>query len=512
MTSGLLRRARGDDGVSLVLALVFIVIVGLFATVALTKSQNTLSNGQQLELRGDAAYTADGAVDQALSALREDVEGTEPSKCAQTDDPTETGSYALNGTTSTWTCTLLGGRAKKSTDVTTADYAIIVTSAATAAFQTQSGSGDIIVNGSVYLNGPQTNSLLKTNVQVKEGDLVSPVSANCETQLAALTNITVTSGFIKACTEGSVTTAQPTVALPSAPSAIAAVTAPPLQTTLPGKPKPCKVFYPGQYTTAPNFKNLVNANQTVDAVYFVSGLYYFNGIGTWTLDASGLTVIGGERVVTEDTVALTGNDCDGMTDDTAMALYAPLLGANLTKTANPMIYFDYGVTWVLGNKSTLEPKNVTMTLFTPPVLAGSSSPFSLVAFKDDTNGYKKISTTGGGTPVALSGFSNNTKAHLNAKIMTPSAKLDMFSTNDTEAVARAGVVAYELLLQVSSGGSGSGLSIKAPYNKKNPPPPFRTVKVEAVDATGVTSTKVVAVVTISNFPPYSVTTESWRTD
>jgi Tfp pilus assembly protein PilX len=504
------RRPRGDEGVSLVLALVFIVLVGLFATVALTKSQNTLASGQQLSLRGDAQYTADGAVDQALTALREDMLDADPSRCAQFTAPTSNGSYTLNGTTATWTCTLLGGRAKKATDVTTSDYAIVLTSPNLDALETQSGSDPLVVGGSIYLNGRQTNTPLKKEVNVQDGDVVSPVDSDCEADLNALTDITVTAGYIKACTEDLVASAQPSVDLPAAPGPTSVVL--PMQTTLPGKAKPCKVYYPGLYTAAPTFDDLLNVNAKVDATYFVSGLYYFRNIGTWQLSTNGQTVIGGQRSVSEDTVALTSNDCGGMTDAKAMSLYAPLTGPHLVKTALPDIYFAYGVTWVLGQNSSVSPSNITLTLFTPPALGSSTQPFSLVSFGSSTNNYQKHTQSGPGTPTAVSGFSNNTKAHFNAKIMTPGSRLDLFTTNDTEAVARSGIVAYELLLKASSGGTGTGPSITAPYNKKNPPPPFRTVKIVTTDSTGATSTSVTSVATISNFPPYSVVTESWRSN
>lgn len=498
-----LRRPQGDEGVSLVLALVFIVLVGLFATVALAKSQNTLSSGLQLRERGQLQYALDGAIDRGLQVLRSDMEDVDPDQCAQPAAPTASGTLALNGSTTTWTCTLLAGRAKNSSDSSATDYAIVVTSPNANALETQSGSDDLIVEGSLYVNGKVSNSSLNKVVSLTEGDYVSPASrSGCDADLAALTKVTIAAGYLKTCTDQTVQDAQPVVDLPPAPTA-PSVSIGELSSawaevkTGSGKnQKTCRVFYPGLYTSPPELSTYN---------YFVSGLYYFNGIGTWGFDDSALRLTGGQRSVADDTPALTG-DCSDMVMNDVTAMGQPQIAAIRAVIAGST--FTHGVTWVLGAGSSLDLNKGTVSLFTPPAGA-SSQPLSLVAFPSAVDGYTPIG--GASPPLVVHGFSNNTNAHFNAKIFAPSARLELFSTNDTEAVARSGVVAYELKLQASNGGSGNGLAISGPPGKKNPPPPFRTVKIVATDTGGATSATNTTVATISNFNLYAVKVKSWRT-
>jgi hypothetical protein len=496
------RRQADDQGVSLVLALLFITLVGLFATVALTKAQNTTLSGVHLRERGQLQYTLDAAVERALQVTRTDMADTDPSQCAQPASPTATGSVSLNGVTSDWTCTLLAGRAKKSSDDTTTDYAVVVTSPSAGALTTQSGaSSDVMIGGSAYVNGAVSNSDLNKQIGLTTGDYVSPFRAgwDCDAALTALTDVSVATGFLKTCTEQSLADALPTVALPTAPvfdvsalfpNGVDVVTKAPKKTDT-----TCRVFYPGKYTTAPGLLNGAN--------YFVSGVYYFSGIGTWTFDGNNLSVTGGQRAVAADSATLN-DDCKNMDDATALGQSAV---ATVLASIQPAT-FTNGVTWVLGGSSRISMPKGRVTLFTPPV-GGSSQPVNLVALGSAASGYAAIGA-GPGTPIALNGMSNSTEARFNAKVYAPSASIDIFSTNKTEAVARGGVVAYELALQASVSG-GDGLAISAAGGVANPPPPFRTIKIVSVDSSGGSSGTNTAVATISNFAPYSVKTKSWRT-
>ena len=521
------RRPSGDHGVSLVLALVFVVLVGLFATVALNKSGSTLVAGQQLRDRGLVQYTIDGGVERGLQVLSDDMQNADPSTCAQPADPTTSGSLTLNSGSSSasWACTLLAGRAKKSSDVASTDYGLVVTSPNPGALTTQSGaSDDVAIGGSVYANGVVSNSDLKKKISLTVGDFVSPISrAGCEVAIDALTDLTVATGYLKTCTEQTVEQAQPTVNLPAAPaldmsllfgSGVAVTTGGGGPGGGPGRgpgggpggggggggggsTKTCQVFYPGKYTSPPDLLNGAN--------YFVSGLYYFAAIGTWTFTGNNLTVSGGARTVGTDSARLE-DDCSDMNMTDATALSQPAIASILATIQSST--FSGGTTWVLGGSTRLDMRQGSISLFTPP-MGSSSKPVNVVALPAASGGYAAFGTSTG-TSTAINGMSNDTQARFNAKIYTPTARVDVFSTQKTEAVARAGIVAREIDLQASVAGGG-GLAISARSGAGTPPPPYRTVKVVSSDTAFGTIATNTAVATISNYFPYTVTTKSWRT-
>ena len=489
------RIPTGDDGVSLILALVFILIVGLFTIVALSKSEATLIAGEAVQSRSQTQYEIDGGIDRSAQVLRSEMSSADPGTCAQTSTPTANGTLTLNSTTTTWNCTLLAGRAKRSSDSTNTDYAIVITKPVAGALTTSNGSTALNIGGSVYMNSPLVAGNVKTDLALA-GDLVGPSPASCST-FDSFTAITVASGYLKTCTEQSLISAEPTVALPAAPTFNVSTSYGNGIPLIVSPGHTCQVFFPGLYTTAPNLSNEAN--------YFVSGTYYFNNLGTWQpwSSNSGVRhVSGGKRSVSTDTPALS-DDCATVTDAVALAL----LTVAADRTAVTAATFTSGVTIVLGGNSVLSVPKGTITLYSPPI-GGSSVPMSLVAFDTATNGYAATSSTLASTIDVLTGTTNNTGLLVNGKIFAPSAGINIFSTNDTYAVAQAGLVAAQLTLQASTSGAGS-VAISTPGALTTPPPPFRTVRIVS-SAAGANATNT-AVVTISNFAPYTVLTKSWRT-
>lgn len=487
------RSIHGDEGVSLVLALVFILIVGLFSTVALTKSQATLTSGQAVRDRGQLQYDLDGGVDRAIQVMQSDMANPDPAACAQSSASTGSGTLTLNATTTSWSCTLLAGRAKKSTDSTNSDYAIIVTSPNSGALTTQSGSGTFDVGGSIYLNGAVQNSDINTHVNVT-GDIVSPSSdPSCSANLALMTNVAVTATtFLKTCTEQSESMAEPMVSLIPAPTVDISTS---YSAGLPAAGG-CRVYFPGLYKdNAPSFSNGDN--------YMVSGLYYFNSVAV-SLNSNSLTLIGGARSASTDSPALTGS-CAGMTDTVALNLLPAAVHTALTGSGYT---FPSGVTWVLGGSAAVTVPKATVTLFSPP-RGSSSQPMSIVAYKTATNGYTAIAS---GVPTVFSGGTNNTKFLANGKIFASSARIDLTATGSS-AVQQAlgGMVGYQIALKASTPAFGT-FNVSVPGGVGTPPPPFRTVKVVST-ASGNTAQNT-AVLTISNFPlntVYTVKIKSWRT-
>lgn len=489
------RFQTGEDGVSLILALVFILIVGLFATVALSKSEATLIAGELVASRSQTQYEIDGGIERSAQVMHSEMSSPDPGTCAQASAPTASGTLTLNSNSTTWSCTLLAGRAKRSSDSTNTDYAIVITKPTAGALQTSNGSSSLNIGGSVYMNSPLVAGNVKTDLTLM-GDLVGPTSAGCST-FGSFAPVTVASGYLKTCTEQSLSSVLPTVGLPAAPTFNVstnyrngiALTVSPGHT--------CQVFFPGLYTAAPNLTNGAN--------YFVSGTYYFNNLGTWqpwTGNSGVRHLSGGKRATSTDTIALS-DDCSTVTDALAMALVS--VAPDRTSIATST--YAHGVTLVLGGNSVLSVPKGTITLYSPPQ-GGSSLPMSLVAFDTATNGYAATSSTLTSTFDVVTGTSNNTELLVNGKMFAPSAGINIFSTNNTYAVAQAGLVAAELTLQASTSGAGS-LAISTPGGLGTPAPPFRTVRIVS-SAAGASSTNT-AIVTISNFSPYTVLTKSWRT-
>lgn len=487
-------QSRNDDGVALVLVLVFISLVGLFATVALNKAGSTADSVTQLQGRTALQYTLDGGVDKSLQTLTGELATGSTPSCSAPGTTTTLSVFSLNGASATPTCSTLAGHAYTSSDTSSTNFALIVTSPNPGALTSSNAvTHSLDLNGSVYLNGKVANGDLGKPLQVTAGDLVSPISrSNCASDLIALTQITLTgTGQLRQCTEQSLNQALPTVILPTAPTYnVSTALGGGLLVNLAGG-KTCQVFYPGLYTSAP----VLSA-----ANYFVSGIYSFSNVGVWQI-AGGSTVIGGQRGASLDNPVPTGN-CTTMTDATALA--QPGVASALASIAP--YRFTYGTTWVFGGTSSLDFRNGTVTLFSPPP-NGSSQPINLVGATSTMTGYP--SKTQGS--VVVTGGTNNTSMQLNAKLFAPTTAVSIFSTNNTTAAVLGGVVAYTVDLQASASGN-DGVVISVPGGSINPPPPFRTVRIVTTDTSLASSATNTAVATISNYSPYTVHIKSWQTN
>ncbi|MDQ1689524.1 MAG: hypothetical protein QOK42_2499 [Frankiaceae bacterium] len=497
MRRHMLSRLRDEDaGVSLVIALLFIVVVGIFADAALTKAADVAGSGAQIKTRTQLQYALDGGVERGFQDLVDDITTGAPAKCISAGAGASSGTFSLNGQSVSYTCNTLAGRAANSGDGATTNYAMVVTSPNASSVNTSNGVGTSVgFDGSMYVAGKLTNSDVAKPIDLTGGDFVSPVSrANCATDLSALTQVTIDTGQLKVCTEQTVAQAQGTAIVPNAPTAVLS------STLLSGVDivtagKHCHVFYPGKY---------LNAAPVISATnYFVSGLYYFENIGTWQIDGDD-QITAGARTVSTD-VPVPSNDCASMTDAAAMSSTnaAFLL---LKSSIQPYVYTN-GATWVFGGNSTLDFKKGTVTLFTPPA-NGNPVPLNLVGAYAGMggSGYTNLATGAG----LITGGSNNSTLELNAKLFAPTASIAVFSTNNTVAAVRGGIVAYTVDLKASASGSG-GILVSALGTVTDPPPPFRTVKIVTTDSSGANPATNTAVATISNFSPYTVKVYSWRT-
>lgn len=496
-----LHRVRGDDGASLILALVFMMVVGLFASFALHKSRSTSMLGQEVRGRGQLQYALDGGMEHALHTLRDEVASGSPGSCTDPSDAPGTGTLSLNDEQSTWSCTTLAGRTGSSSNADARNYALLLTDSAAGALSSQSGVSQVLaVAGSVYLNGKVTNADIGKPIDITAGDLVTPERAGCLDDLDALTNVRLTgTGQGRYCTEQSLALAMPTVALPSPAPATSLTTF--LGAGYAHSPagKTCHIFYPGLYTSPPTISN--NSHN-----YFVSGYYYFRDIGPWLLNEQNVQIVAGSRSASSDDTPVPPTHCSalGIDDDTALELLDSAVPGMLPSISPWLL--PHGATWVFGGNSTLDVRKGAVTMFSPPS-GGSTSPVNLVGASPWTGSAYVHQPSGTRT---LTGGGNNASMQLNGKVFAPSSDVEIFSTNNTVAAVRGGVVALRALLKASAAGS-EALAISAPGSIGNPPPPYRTVAIDATDGSGATAARQRAVATISNFPPHTVDVLSWRT-
>ena len=486
-------RLRSDEGVSLVLVLVFMTIVGFFCAVALAKSSAVSKSGVQLRTRANYQYALDGGVDRAFQALTTELASGAPTSCTTVASGASfPATFSLNAQTVDYSCSTLAGRTTNSSDSSISNYALVVTSPNLHSLTSQAGVDPLLVGGSVFLNGKVTNSDLNKVVQITTGDLTSPAGGTCDTDLAAVTQIQFAgTGQLRACTEQTLASTLPSISVATAPTYdIPTTLRSGLQVNLSGG-QHCQVFYPGRYTAPPTLSSGDN--------YFVSGTYYFLNTGQWQI-AGGSNVLGGQPLAGTDTPASTGA-CATMTDAVATAQGGV---SSALPSINPY-RLSSGNTWVFGGSSSLDFKKGSAVLFTPPASAGAV-PVNIVGASSTAGGYTPISV---GAAV-LTGGTNNTSMTLNSNLYAPTGGVEIFSTNNTLASARAGVVAYTLTLKASNSGSG-GLVISSSGALPNPPPPFRTVSVITRDHAATLAGTNFAVATISNFAPYTVRILSWRT-
>lgn len=530
---------NNDDGVSLVLALIFIVVVALFATVALDKAASTSQSGQQLRDRGKLQYALDGAIDRALQVLKKDIAGQAPgspatlcaSPAAAADITQEAGGLVLNDHTVRYSCQTLAGKTAPDDPALDTNFAIVLTSTASNALDTSSGlaagqgatcaspGSPLKVTGPIYLRGFENNTGAAKRLLVCGGDYVrykssSPACTSAE--LTALTNVVVDTGSLKGCTEQTVDQAVAAYTLPTAPTQASNGFYLDVPAGIGSNPPVCRVFYPGLYPAAPAVRS-----NTADANYFVSGLYYFQFNGQWAI-GSNTTVIAGTKQEPTD-VGVSAADgastaCAGVTDAIAMAGLSSVLPVGLTQAGVTNYYFNTGgAQFVFGFKATLSNAGyLTMYNPVPPssttpalnfvAVRGATDPGQASGAGDIARGYQKWQEPN--DPV-LSNQSASSAMIINGKVMAPSAPVQLSASNPTDGVVRGGLIAKTLDLGASV--TGGGLALSTPSYTSNPaPPPYRTVRIVASEPGGSADTNV-AVATISNYSPFTVTVKSWRT-
>lgn len=520
------RLRHEDEGVALVMALVFLFVVSIFITVALEKSQSTSVSGATLRARGDLQYALDGGVERAMQLLQEDMADTvDPDLCpnpaSTTQDLTAVKDgfgLTLNGQTVTFTCQGLAGVAAKDSDSDYTNFALVITGTSPDSLTTQSGvAHDLVVGGSVYLAGDVSNAGLGKPVRVEDGDVVQHDGTCHPDDLDAVTNLVVEADQYKTCTTQTAVQAQPTVTLPTNNFGSEDRQSTYVDYPLPvgngngggngngngnGGPQTaeCRVFFPGRYAGPPD---LLTGNGTIN--WFLGGFYYFDfptSDSMWEISNQQAVVVGTPRSGVDEGVTVSSS-CPAITEinDDIAGLATPL---GLGTVVNESLAAKGG-TFLLGGPSRIVVRG-SLRMASPDAWSTGEPPINLMAARSSDTGY---TTWSGGSTLLIDNDTATSSMVFNAKVLAPGSDARIFASLPNVATIRGGAVLRKLHLGASA--AAQDLAIQASGTTPGVPDPYRTVRIIARDTSGTTGVQT-AVVNVSNIGPYKVTPISWRSE
>jgi hypothetical protein len=241
----------------------------------------------------------------------------------------------------------------------------------------------------------------------------------------------------------------------------------------------CNVLYPGTYTSAAP-PVLTSSN------YMVSGLYYFNNVGTIDLGTNSL--FGGQPSALngEQQLLTTSSPC-----------------SNDIKANDPGN--GTGVEIVLGGNSALNDDKGDMELYAyqPPAAVNAGTPgLSLRTVPTGAAGGWQASTLGNTNNAFTSNTGNNPHIAIHGFVYFPNASIFLWATNSSQAEVLGGVAAWDISLQASA--SGNGLVVETQTS-----PTIRTTGLTATVQYGAKQITAHAGVEVENNANRSVTVDSW---
>ncbi|WP_426571219.1 hypothetical protein [Aquihabitans sp. McL0605] len=389
------RPAReGEQGTVLLLVLVFMIVFGVLIAGVLDLVTVNLKTTVIVRSRTERTYAADAGIEQAIARLRID-----PTACT-TESPSALAPAIVNRRTATVSCQVAPGG---DLPLGASGWAAIITGDLL-----QQAGGTAGLNGPLYVQGAISGSFKNTEGSVYQHGATCPGSM---TKPSGLT-VTPSPPYSWQCT-----TAPP----PDPPHVLPPVPAAPKAADTYGS---CRVFYPGTYTAAPD---LLGEN------YFVSGVYYFQNIGSWQVPV-GRTVTGGSNP--SDVSPLT-TPCRANAD--------AMPGGGGT---------GFGVEWIFGGSSNLSFKNndefELHSRVPGPAETGVTPRVSFVGVPATAGGYLRstppdtvFDTSGGSPAVAIHGL-----------FYAPNADADLDGPNGL-SVFRGGAVIHDAHLKLSGTSDGS---------------------------------------------------------
>lgn len=541
---------KDDEGASLILALAFIAICGVFIVAALTNGNGATLTGERVVDRTNLQYALDAGISRAINVMQADAAAATPQYCPEvssgqqqisdTADPSASGGFTFNGQSVGYRCqTLSGGVGGITKD--DRNYAILLTapSGTSSALRTQGAVSDPLnITGSIFFNNKQDAGPIAKKVTLHNGSVVettppcndsspNPISALQDSSIFA---VDVSSGYFIDCTPQQLSDALPAEHLPStAPATLSTV-------VLPGALNPyyqgydiptaggtntCTVFVPGKYTRAPTIANN-------HSYFFMSGYYYLDNVGNFTVPGGSDVTVGdpgtdasGAAFGASPPAPASGinGGCAGMTNATASTALGAIVGlAPLITRSGTGPVLTNGGTWVFGGATTvtigglfiMNPPSPTAVANEEPVniwqvpAAGSTVPTTPPAWATDA-----WQTTGPNAPIV--GWTGGTPGmSFYGKIYTPDGFFDMFTSKNGTVGAAGGIIAQTCQLKASQvGGVGLNLAAPPPHTHQQTPPK-RVIRVTSFDASGGSAATNEALITLWNFT-YKVDVHSWRT-
>lgn len=333
------RRRQDESGSALVLALVFLTVIGMVTAMLLTFldtafETTTVVRGQRSEL-----YSVDGAAKTALERIRADLEeGVDPAEGGSCSDFT---APSIDGRTVSVVCEGQAGSGKRTEGNTTDNTPphALLSLAPSGGGIVQESNAAIRVGGSVFSN---------STISIAAGstlDVDGPVAA------------------LATCDWTKITTSEPPVrcqnrpdhgdpALGVDPAYPVPMTSIPVTRTAPSCPAGWLVtLQPGTYVSASSLDALTHGGCSGHVVWFQPGTYYFDFTGSNTV-----------WDVTDRNVVVVGGTPKGWNPAAPVQPVIPKGGACKTTGDGDRA----GVTIVLGGTSGISVRDGSLELCAPP--------------------------------------------------------------------------------------------------------------------------------------------------
>jgi hypothetical protein len=415
----------------LVAVLIFVTIFGLLLGALLSFSEVNIRTSSALKSYDARVYAADGGVEYGIQTVL-----TQPSICADVATPmVSLPDTVIDGKTVHVTCKTTAGFA-----ASVSRWAVMTTNAAATSLTISNAAGTMkFITGPVYNAG---TTQLQAQLEVDKGNFSQAGGPGCPA-VDRPERLSFGAGFGFRCTSLTVSQADPKAILPCLAVSVCPGAIPPvnLPTNLLGQPDPltplgvstltCSVFRPGKYAVAPVLNSTSN--------YFVSGVYYFENIGTW-LVAGGTTLFAGKQGSGE-TKLLAQTPC--ATDSAA--------GVSNAGT---------GAEFIFGGNSKFDVKNGHVEVFlripTGLTREGSAGVALRTVSAPAPTGY--VASSGLSSLVEIENGANpDFAAH--GLVYAPNAPILISATNNTGAQFLGGAVASTIDIGVAEPAEGFALSI-----------------------------------------------------
>jgi len=477
-----LRRARGEEGASLMIALAFLALLGTFTAAILTVTYTSFKTTEVVRAQSSELYGADGGTDLGIQLLRTNSSYCPNAAAGSQSLPTQT----INGKSVTITCQALSGSTGSGATSWPTTWPLIITGynglASNTTFSTSGSTGNTqtitFSGGPVFDAGGMTFAAGSDKV-VFSND-VYEYDPYCTTAKGAATPGKPTvSGtwFCKSTGTYAVPDPVPTLIVPTA-TAHAPVTV-----------GSCTIYFPGKYTSAnePAFSGSGH-------YYFASGVYYFEDVQSMNMNGD---IFGGQPGPTDTQKFTAVNPC--ATDATANAQV-------------PGSATGYGVEFVLGGNSYIDPTtnaSSKIELFArQPAVPANEGTAGISFYAPRVSGTNYIANTRVDA-ITLGGNPNQLIFH--GLVYVPNSDLKIWSTANAGAggapMFMGGLVTGALQVAMN----GSSVSSTFATLPASTPASARSVLITTT-ATGTgdaptTETAVVTIGTSSTTPP---TITSWR--